>query len=196
MSVTIVRNREPRGPGCARNRALDHIGAPWLITLDSDDTLEPRGMLALLEALQASSAAEWAAGRCHHVDPIGRLLWQGPEDPFPPGAVPVGAFWEVKLKQGGLPFLCTATVASSEAIRGVGGWPEDGWRRAEDTALWAVLTSQHPGIWVAVHAYNYRRHTLSLTQQPGFRRLDERVTDIVKLIAAGNTNPHRKTKGG
>jgi glycosyltransferase involved in cell wall biosynthesis len=187
LPVTVVRNAGTSGPGPARNRALERIRAQWLLTVDSDDTIVPTGMLALIHALEATPGTAWAAGRCYHVDPYGKLLWKGPDDPFVEGIVRPGAFWQAKLDQGGLPFLCTATVASTAAVREVGGWPEGPRARAEDTALWAVLTSHFPGVWVAEHVYDYRRHQDSVTHQTGFRQIDEGLDEITQMIAVRST---------
>ncbi|MGW2994724.1 hypothetical protein ACWDA9_24180, partial [Streptomyces sp. NPDC001193] len=63
----------------------------------------------------------------------------------------------------------------------------DNRRRAEDTALWAVLTSRYRGVWVPDDVYLYRRHRASVTHQPGFREADERLDAIAAMIAAGTT---------
>ncbi|MFJ8159079.1 glycosyltransferase family 2 protein [Streptomyces sp. NPDC094468] len=188
ISVTVLRNAGPPGPGPARNVGLARVSAPWLITLDSDDTIRPEGMCALLRSIEETPGAAWAAGRCPHTDREGHRIWDGPADYFAPGPIEVTAsFWEAKLLLGGLPFLCTATLASARAVRSVGGWPEDRRRRAEDTCLWAVLTSRFRGVWVPEDVYLYRRHEKSVTHQPGFRQIDERLADIEAMIAAGTT---------
>lgn len=186
---TVVTNCDSCGPGLARNIALQHISAPWLLTLDGDDTIRPAGIAALLEALRCYPGATWAAGRCHHVGQDGDLLWEGPDDYFTPGKVEVDhSFWEAKLANGGIPFICNATLASTAAVRTVGGWPAAVWGRAEDTALWAVLTSRYWGVWIPEVVYYYRRHSPSMTQQPGFRELDEHLDEIAKMVLAGRTN--------
>ncbi len=193
VRVTVVTTPRRSGPGPARNRALMEVSAPYVITLDSDDRLVPCGMRLLLAALRNDTAAAWSAGRCYHVDAAGALRWVGPSDPWPPGRVAPGAFWAHKRRVGGLPFLCTATVARTAAIRACGGWPRGQRLRAEDTALWAVLTSRFSGIWIAEHAYDYRRHSGSLTHTPGFRKLDEQHQEIEAMIAAGTTVLPRRT---
>ncbi|MEW1635284.1 glycosyltransferase family A protein [Streptomyces sp. NPDC093801] len=190
VAVTVLSNPGPPGPGPARNTGLAHVNAPWLITLDSDDTIAAEGMCALLQAVESTPAAAWAAGRAPHTDREGRRTWNGPPDYFAPGPIEVThSFWEAKLRLGGLPFLCTATLAHTEAVRAVGGWPGDRRRRAEDTCLWAVLTSRFRGVWVPEEVYLYRRHAQSVTHQPGFRQTDERLADISAMVAAGTTNP-------
>ncbi|MGW2996599.1 glycosyltransferase, partial [Streptomyces sp. NPDC001193] len=123
VPVTVLTNPGPPGPGPARNAGLDRVAAPWIITLDSDDTILPQGMCALLQAIETTPEAAWAAGRCPHTDKEGRRIWDGPTDHFTPGPIEPHSFWKAKLQLGGLPFLCTATLASTAAIRSVGGWP-------------------------------------------------------------------------
>lgn len=187
LPVRVTTNGDRTGPGPSRNRALALIRAPYLLTLDSDDVVIPDGMLALLRALEADSQAAWAAGRCHHVSADRELLWVGPPDPWPPGRVAPGEFWRYKRERGGLPFLCPATLAHTAAARACGGWPAGPRVRAEDTALWAVLTSRWHGVWVAEHVYDYRRHTASVTHMPGFRSLDEDLEHIDRMVLAGLT---------
>jgi glycosyltransferase involved in cell wall biosynthesis len=192
VPARVVSNSEEGGPGPARNAALAHITAPWLLTLDSDDTIRPDGVIALLDALDGHPDAAWAAGRCDNVDPHGNLLWAGPEDYFQPGLIEVtSSFWQAKLATGGVPFICNATLGSTAAVRAVGGWPLSKRDRAEDTALWAVLTSRYLGVWVPAVGYNNRRRPASVTHQAGFRDLDERLDEIAEMVAAGSTNWHR-----
>jgi succinoglycan biosynthesis protein ExoO len=54
--VRYVRLPENRGPGGARNVALEHAGSDWFAVLDADDTMAPgrlRGMTALGRARKA-----------------------------------------------------------------------------------------------------------------------------------------------
>lgn len=175
------------GPGPARNSALALASAPYLLTLDSDDRVVASGVFALLRELESDPESTWAAGKCYHVSPDFELIWEGPPDPWPEGRVAAGAFWQHKLEHGGLPFLCTAALARTAAIRACGGWPAQPRARAEDTALWAVLTTRWPGIWVAEHVSDYRRHPASVTQSPGFRAHDENLAQIARMVRAGST---------
>jgi glycosyltransferase involved in cell wall biosynthesis len=189
VDVHVVATGRQAGPGPARNQALAWIRAPYLLTLDSDDLINPAGMLALLHALLADPGAGWAAGRCFHVSADLQPIWEGPVDPWPAGRVRCGAFWQHKRQHGGLPFLCPAALARTRMVRECGGWPGDCRIRAEDTALWAVLTSRWPGVWVAEHVYTYRRHLASVTHTPGFRASDEGLEQIESMVRAGFTNP-------
>jgi len=69
----------------------------------------------------------------------------------------------------------------------VGGWPEPARRRADDTALWAVLSTQFVGVWVPTVVYFYRRHPASTTNQPGFRTIDERLDQTAGMVSRGTT---------
>jgi glycosyltransferase involved in cell wall biosynthesis len=187
LPLRVITMGGRAGPGPARNRALALVRAPYLLTLDSDDLVVPHGMLALLRALETDADAVWAAGQCYHVSADLELLWVGPPDPWPPGRVAPGEFWRYKRERGGLPFLCPAALARTDAVRACGGWPGGPRTRAEDTALWAVLTSRWPGVWVAEHVYDYRRHAASVTHSPGFRALDEDLLEIDRMVRAGLT---------
>lgn len=191
MTAAIMGISERRGAGPARNSALRGIDASYLLTLDADDTIDGAGVIRLLEGLEAYPEAMWAAGRCHSVDPDGALLWEGPSDPFEPGLIlTTDTFWHAKCRTGVLPFICTATLARTDAIRRVGGWPEPARRRADDTALWSVLSTQFPGVWVPAVVYFYRRHLASTTNQPGFREIDERLDQTATMVSRGSTRDY------
>lgn len=187
LRVHVLRSTTHTGPSRARNRALVHARGRWLLTVDSDDTIDPDGMIALLDAVRDEDDAAWGAGRCPHTDKQGHLTWAGPPDPFTPGPIPRGAFWTWKLRTGDLPFLCTATIAATTAVRSVGGWPTDARNRAEDTAMWAVLSSEYPGVWVPRDVYYYRRHAASLTAAAGFRVYDEGLEAIAAMVKHRST---------
>jgi len=187
LDVEIVVNDSPGGSAAARNAALALLRAPWMVTLDADDVVVASGISTMLEAIEAVGGAEWAAGRCPNIGRDGGEIWAGPEDPFPPGLVEAGMFWEEKLRCGRLPFICAATLASTRAVRSVGGWPSRPRPRGADTALWAVLTSRYRGVWVPEVVYRYRRHSASVTMQPGFFDSDERLDEIARMVAAGTT---------
>jgi len=188
-AVTVVMER--RGAGPARNSALRGIAAEYLLTLDADDMIDAVGVVRLLEALEQWPEAMWAAGRCHSVNVDGALLWEGPSDPFEPGLIPItDTFWHAKCRTGGLPFICTATLARTDAIRHVGGWPEPARRRADDTALWGVISTQFTGVWVPAVIYFYRRHAASTTNQLGFRRIDERLDQTARMVSRGTTRDY------
>ncbi|KAA8610015.1 glycosyltransferase family 2 protein [Salipiger aestuarii] len=51
--VQMLRNDAPQGPGAARNRALDHVSAEYLVYMDSDDSFAPEFPALWREASQA-----------------------------------------------------------------------------------------------------------------------------------------------
>lgn len=175
-------------PGDARNVALQRAEAPWFITLDSDDTICADGMMALLDALQSMPGAQWAAGRTRVTDERWRELEPTPRDYFAPGPVETtNTYWHARLNLGRPPFFCTATIASTKAARNLGGWPEGSWVRGEDMALWAVLTTQHRGVWVPTVVYQYRRHDASVSSGLAFFEIDDRLSTITQMVAEGTT---------
>jgi hypothetical protein len=159
LPFRVTSTGRKAGPGSARSCALALVRAPYLLTLDSDDLVVPAGMLASVQALELDTNAAWAASRCHHVRADLQPLWVGP-----------------------------AALARTEAVKACGGWPSGQRARAEDTALWAVLTSRWRGMRVTEHVYNYRRHGASVTHTPGFRALDENLAQIERMVAAGLTS--------
>ncbi|MEU5324171.1 glycosyltransferase family A protein [Streptomyces sp. NPDC021056] len=187
LSTRVMVNLQAGGSAVARNVALKEAQAPLVATLDGDDVIVPDGLEALLSALLQYPSAAWAAGRCPHMTREGHTFWDGPADPFNPGIVEIGAFWKFKRETGNLPFICNATLVWTQALRRCGGWPSRPRPRAADTALWAVLTSRFPGVWVPRTIYRYRRHDASVTMQPGFRRQTENLDEIAAMIDAGTT---------
>jgi succinoglycan biosynthesis protein ExoO len=55
--IKILRQPANRGPGAARNRALDVATARWIAIVDSDDLILPHRLERLLECAEASGAA-------------------------------------------------------------------------------------------------------------------------------------------
>ncbi|MDP5220854.1 glycosyltransferase family 2 protein [Ruegeria sp. 2205SS24-7] len=54
--VQVLSQPENRGPAAARNRALEHISAPYVTPLDSDDFMEPD---RLAQLLQIAEQGDW-----------------------------------------------------------------------------------------------------------------------------------------
>ena len=188
VPVLIVLNNGVKGPGPARNITLSYLEAPYMLVVDSDDLICSQGVISMLDALESNKDIGWAAGRAPHIDLEENVLWMGPEDYFKEGIIETSnSFWEAKLELGGIAFLGNSTLARTEVVKAVGGWPSRIRRRAEDTALWAVLGSQYRGYWVPEDVYLYRRHPNSVTHQPGFRELDEGLDEIREMIKAGTT---------
>ena len=192
--VTILNapSAESTGPGSTRNRALAKIGAPWVAAIDSDDTFDPSGILALLEAVNTRPDLAWAAGRACDVGPDGAWIGAGPEDVLEEGITVRGSFFAYRAVAGRPPFHPSATVVRTDVIRRIGGWPE-GWFRTEDSALWSVIDAWHHGVWVQVDVLKYRKHSQSLTQAPSYAgSAPELMGEIAEFIRYGNVNPGKR----
>lgn len=73
---TTVVSQENRGPGAggARNRGLELVTTPWVMFLDSDDTLETGGLAALVDAARRTRA-DLVVGRVQTVPEPRRWVW-------------------------------------------------------------------------------------------------------------------------
>lgn len=54
--VEVEMDKEGRGPGATRNRAVSRVRTPWIAFLDDDDELRPRHCEALLGLAESSGA--------------------------------------------------------------------------------------------------------------------------------------------
>lgn len=188
FTVRVDRNRTGvKGPGPARNHALGLATGEWVLVLDADDRVVTEGALALLKAGRETGST-WVAGRAIDIDADGAFLSDGPPDVYERGFVPTGSFWEHKKTTGGVPFCLNASMIHADAVRAVNGWPQTRMGRAEDTALWAVLTSLYPGWWEPATVLEYRKHAASVTHQPDWQDADMGFTMIDERIQAGTVN--------
>jgi len=188
LLVIPAPSSEPTGPGSTRNRALSRVTAPWMAAIDSDDTFDPEGMLALLNAVKARPDIAWVAGETWDVAPDGSFLSYGPPDTPPEGINVRGTVFVRRASLGSPPFHPSATIARTDVVRRVGGWPE-GWFRTEDSALWSVIDAWLHGMWVPVHVLNYRKHPSSITQSPSYvGTAPELMPEIAEFIRRGYIN--------
>jgi glycosyltransferase involved in cell wall biosynthesis len=182
LAVTIIKNHyfQARGPGHARNQALAAVTGDWVFVADSDDTVRPDGVRALLEAAMTRDVA-WAAGRTADIDDLGGHIWDGPEDPYQ-GRIPAGQYLVDTIRNTGVPFCNNSTVIRAQAIKDAGGWPTD--IPSPDTAMMAVVTSQHDGYWVPETVTNYRKHGASITAQPGWATRRREYIEMMQRVAS------------
>ena len=167
-----------------------------MLTVDSDGTIVSTGMLALIHALEATPGAAWAAGHWYHVDQHGTLLWRARTTRSSREWSDHARFGRRNSLRVGCRSCAPRRSRPTAAVREVGGSPEGTRVRAEDTALWAVLTSHFPGVWAAEHVYDHRRHPDSDTHQTGFRQMDEGLDEIAQMIAVRSTNLKQRTDCG
>lgn len=67
----VLRNATPRGPGGARNRAIDAARGEWVAVLDADDVMAPRRLSRMI-ALAEREQADIVLGNLAEVDKCGR----------------------------------------------------------------------------------------------------------------------------
>lgn len=181
LAVTVIKNHyfQARGPAHARNQALAAATGDWVLIADSDDTVRPEGVRALLEAALTHDVA-WAAGRTTDIDDLGNHLWDGPEDPYT-GLIPAGQYFVDTLRNDAIPIFNNSVVFRTQALKDAGGWPTD--LRSEDTAMMAVVTSRHDGYWVPEWVTNYRQHSASITAQPDWESRRREYVEMMQRVA-------------
>ena len=123
-NVRAEANGRWLGPAMTRNRALGRVDAPFVVALDADDLVEPGGLAALVEALSANDAAEFAWGEVIDFFPDGHseLELRGRRSPFPVGLIEVGALENYWLGTGNDGMFFSAICWRTRILFKLGGW--------------------------------------------------------------------------
>jgi glycosyltransferase involved in cell wall biosynthesis len=156
---------ENQGPARTRNRALSIAHGRFIGTLDSDDIYKAEGLAELYKHLN-TSGLDWAAGQTVDVDIAGKPVWAGPPIYLPVGEeLTPGVFLDYATEHGNYPWGPCASLVSTEALRGVGGWDESStFVRSEDVVMWVRLTIRFAGFWTNTHVLDVRANPRSLTR--------------------------------
>jgi hypothetical protein len=130
LSLKLVKLHRNRGLPAARNIAAGHAGSDNLFVLDADNSLLPRGLRRLKEALDGDESASFAYGVIQVFDgarPTGLMNWLD---------------WDPERLRSGNYIDAMAMVRRS-ALEAVGGYATDpslfGW---EDFELWIALAAR------------------------------------------------------
>jgi hypothetical protein len=156
LSVRLLRRSRNAGLSAARNLAAEHASAELLFVLDADNSVTPRGLQILADALDQNPDAAFAYGLIEAFSlngPAGVISWLD----WDPG----------RLRYGN--YIDAMAMIRRSALAEVGGYSTEGafsmgW---EDFALWVAFA--HHGrraVWVPEFVGRYRvnpHSMLSLT---------------------------------
>jgi glycosyltransferase involved in cell wall biosynthesis len=154
VDVSVLRNeRGGWGPARGRNEGFKRTSSEFVAFLDSDDLLLPGALERLERALDESSAAPFAFGRC---------LTALKED----GRWRATGLMTVDAEEMDSPLRSlfarnfvpsVGTVARAEAVRKIGGYPETT-AFAEDHYFWLRLAQLADPVFVPLLTSVYRVH--------------------------------------
>jgi hypothetical protein len=130
LSLKLVRLERNRGLPAARNIAAEHAGSDNLFVLDADNSLLPRGLRRLKDALDRDPGAGFAYGVIQVFDganPTGLMNWLA---------------WDPdRLRNGN--YIDAMAMVRRSALEAVGGYAQDsslyGW---EDFDLWIAMMAR------------------------------------------------------
>ena len=142
----VVRHRLNKGPGGARNTAIDEASHPWIAFLDSDDVWLPDHLAAATHAA-AGHVLISAPGLTVPGDMgSARLIGNSHGKPVPLDS-PLAFLRPENL------VATSGTLVSTDAARSAGGFPVG--HRSEDLDLWIRILEQGTGLALAAPGYLY-----------------------------------------
>ncbi|WP_354699210.1 hypothetical protein DSM112329_04919 [Paraconexibacter sp. AEG42_29] len=145
LPVTVLRHSRNRGLAAARNTALNNASGEYVLPLDADNMLRPRGLHRLLEAVTGRPDATFAYGILQEFDATGPIGLRGL---YP---------WDrVRLRHGN--YIDALALVRRDALTRLGGYtadmPEQGY---EDWDLWCrCAAAGKDGVWVPELVASYR----------------------------------------
>jgi hypothetical protein len=157
-----------RGPSVARNEGISRVSTEFMCPLDSDDLLRPTAVASLAEALTAVPEATFAFGRAFEAVP-GDDGWR-PDGIIAPRAAELTDLPCHLYARNFVPSSCT--VVRTEALRDVGGYPEQ-LVFNEDHYLWLQLARRGSPVHVPEVLSVSRRHAGSRHDPLAHSSLDE-----------------------
>jgi glycosyltransferase involved in cell wall biosynthesis len=154
VDVSVLRNEKGGwGPGRARNEGFRRVNSEYVAFLDSDDLLLPGALRRLERTLEETPAASFAFGRCLTASKAdGRwsatgLMTVDPEEMDSP--------LQSLFVRNFVPSV--GTVARSDAVRAIGGYPENT-TFAEDHYFWLRLAQLSNPVFAPLLTSVYRVH--------------------------------------
>jgi len=177
--IRIVSQRTNRGPGAARNRALDLVTARWIAIVDSDDLIPPQRLQCLLRRAHITGAAIIA-------DSLLEFSLKARPRAFLPGWLSAETSWislDTFIRSNCLysrvpPLGYLKPMIRMDVIRELGLRYDESLRIGEDYYfLVRLMAHGYRLLLEPASFYFYRKHDKSISH-----RL--RASDILALIAA------------
>jgi GT2 family glycosyltransferase len=156
--LRVIRQEQAGGPA-ARNRGWRESRSPYLLLLDSDDTLLPGALAALMAAAEAQPEAGLIGGDFIYVDEAGRHLgesraWRRSER------------LDLARWVKDCPFIPSATLIRADWYGRVGGF-DPALGASQDWDLWLRLAAADcPMAWLRQPVAQYRQHSGALSADP------------------------------
>lgn len=150
-AIMLLEQRVNTGVQRARNLAFEHARAPYAFVLDADNSVYPRGLAKLREALAGDPRAAFAYGIIERFGEDGSLGLMGLEE------------WDAR-RLARSHYIDAMALVRVDAWREVGGYVTDpsmelGW---EDYDLWLNFASHgYRGVHVREIVGRYRVHGIS-----------------------------------
>ncbi len=176
--IRVARMPENAGQTAALNAGLEMVETPWVARLDQDDLAGSRRAELQLAYVDEHPRTVLVGSWADWVDDRGR-----PVAVFRPPTAPTAVLRELYRRP--VPIFHSAATYSTEAVRGVGGYPP-GLAYAQDYALWAKLAAVGEIANVGEVLAYVRRHEHKTSLKPGvaIRQLNEELDVIDGLPAA------------
>lgn len=162
ITAEFVTTDNQQGPAAARNCALRHIAASWVLAVDHDDALLPGSLDRLLDAAQEHHTL-WAAGPVIETDEFGN--WLNPEvfNPFASRTLlSKNAYFLYRKNRGRYPFHTHGGALVARSYLHNHGWDTSmgGW--GDHLTFFTRLSAQHEGAWIDHPVLLHRNHEHSL----------------------------------
>jgi glycosyltransferase involved in cell wall biosynthesis len=144
--ATVLRHDTNRGPGGARNTAMDRAGQPFTAFLDSDDVWLPDHLARALPAMDDHVLVSAPGMVLPSPGSAPRLIGNGHGRPMPLDR-PLALLGPENL------VATSGTVVATETAREAGGFPPGS--RSEDLDLWIRILERGPGLALEQPGYVY-----------------------------------------
>lgn len=154
LPVTVLRHRANRGLAATRNSGLSRARGTFVLPLDADNLLRPRGVVRLHSALERDPEAAFAYGILQEFD------YGGPR-----GVRGIRPWEPERLRYGN--WIDALALLRTDVLRSTGGYatdmPEQGY---EDWSLWCTFAERGDrGVWVPEMVASYRLRGGSMSER-------------------------------
>jgi len=157
--VTCTTNERDLGYYGSLNRALHETACPLFVPFAADDVMAPENLARKVASIESSDAG-FAYSPVHMIDEAGAVVGELGRPAEPLEAYPAPTFFGLVAPVNSV--TCPSVVASSEALRDIGGF--DGRiPYCADWFAWLRLSLRHTVAYVDGHLVGWRQHAESGT---------------------------------